>query len=523
MFYPMKPAPCRRHLAGFAVVICFALSHLCALAGDLDDGEIAFKAKDYERAFQLIKPLSDKGVAKAQTYAARMYAYGLGTAANVSEALKLARLAAVQGNGEGSFLLGAWYKSGTLVPQDLAEALKWYRMAANQGNTNAQVNIGVMYLRGQGVQRDYDEAMAWYRKAAALGDAGAFYNIGEMYEEGYGVVKDYKEAARWYLLAESKKPDIAKRRLNIPAIRQAADEINFSSTSTSATQQKSENTGSIQGKAVALTGADARQHSGLLAYVGDATDTCFQQLHSDVKVKVLSTKLAFDLDKPQSMELLTNLSKPNAKEKVAIDYYSMEWQRCHELGSEWRKRNLSPDVNALLSAFKVELTSSLADLYSGQISYGTAAKLRAKQWVDFKNSSEAVSRRLSAQTTENERQHQDQQKRNATLAQERAEQERARQQAEANQLRAAESQRVQEQEQAALRAQWAEQQQEQARQRVASCMAAMYARPTKTGAFGESMANAAQCNSDSNAHLIQLPPTYTCRRDFRGVVQCTPQ
>jgi hypothetical protein len=281
--------------------------------------------------------------------------------------------------------------------------------------------------------------------------------------------------------------------------------------------------GSIPGTAVAVPNVEARQQSVFFPYFGEATDACFQQLHGDVRVKILSNKIAFDLDKPQSMELLGNLSKPNAKEKAAIDYFSMEWQRCYGLDSEWRQRNLSPDVNALLSAFKLDLISGLADLYSGQISYGTAAKLRAKQWVDFKKNSEAVSRRLTAQSSESEMQRQDQLKRSAALVQERAAQDRARQQEEANQRRAAETQRREEQEQTALRAQWAQQQQDEARQRVASCMAAMYARPTKTGSLGESMANAAQCNSDSNAHLVQLPANYTCKRDFRGAVQCTPQ
>lgn len=78
-----------------------------------------------------------------------------------------------------------------------------------------------------------------------------------------------------------------------------------------------------------------------------------------------------------------------------------------------------------------------------------------------------------------------------------------------------------------LRQQWMQEQtqaQQQAEQRrIALCKSSMLGRSTKTGSIFESLASATQCESDSNAHLIQLPPTYVCRRDIRGNVQCDPQ
>ncbi len=81
----------------------------------------------------------------------------------------------------------------------------------------------------------------------------------------------------------------------------------------------------------------------------------------------------------------------------------------------------------------------------------------------------------------------------------------------------------QEQEQFQLRQQWQQEQMAAAQRQVSLCRAAMFGRSTKTGSFGESLSNAIQCDSDPNAHLIALPPSYVCRRDVRGNVQCDPQ
>jgi hypothetical protein len=51
---------------------------------------------------------------------------------------------------------------------------------------------------------------------------------------------------------------------------------------------------------------------------------------------------------------------------------------------------------------------------------------------------------------------------------------------------------------------------------------AMLLRPTRTGSFGESLASANQCASDPNAHLRPQSPSYTCRRDVFGDVNCNP-
>jgi hypothetical protein len=194
---------------------------------------------------------------------------------------------------------------------------------------------------------------------------------------------------------------------------------------------------------------------------GEDWEVCLRQLIGDPKIKPLIGKLAFDLNNPPPLEMLANPSKANPKEKAALNFYSTEWQRCQELGADWRKRELEPDVDALFSVLRVDLSAGLADLYAGQISYGSAAKLRARQWIEFKNGVKAINRLLSAQAAENDKQRQiqtqrdaaaeqesaaqilSQIRRDAAAAQERTAQERSRQQVEANQRRSLELQQQQ--------------------------------------------------------------------------------
>ena len=49
---------------------------------------------------------------------------------------------------------------------DYSQALRLFKPLAQQGNAEAQNSLGVMYAKGQGVAQDYQQALAWYKKAA---------------------------------------------------------------------------------------------------------------------------------------------------------------------------------------------------------------------------------------------------------------------------------------------------------------------------------------------------------------------
>jgi len=149
-----------------------------AFGGQLEDGIAAYERGDYATAFRMMKPLADKGDAKAQHNLGVMYDYGRG------------------------------------VPRDTTKALKWYRRAADQGIPDAQHNLGLMYYYGQGVRQNYTEAARWYRRAADQGMPESQVNLGIMYYNGQGVPQDYVLAHMWLNLAGSKYPASVKKKVD---------------------------------------------------------------------------------------------------------------------------------------------------------------------------------------------------------------------------------------------------------------------------------------------------------------------
>jgi uncharacterized protein len=101
-------------------------------AGQLEDGEAAWKRKDYTAAMRLWRPLAEQGDPGAQTSIGGLYFYGEG------------------------------------VPQDYEVGLMWYRKAAERGYAYAQLQLGVLYANGHGVRQDYVLAYMWWSLAASL-------------------------------------------------------------------------------------------------------------------------------------------------------------------------------------------------------------------------------------------------------------------------------------------------------------------------------------------------------------------
>jgi uncharacterized protein len=167
----------------------------------LQQASEALNNKEYQKAFEILKPLADQGNSKAQFELGVMYEKGQGVPQDDKEAVKWYRLAAEQGFASAQFNLGVMYAKGQGVPQDDKEAVKWYRLAAEQGFASAQFNLGLMYHKGQGVPQDNKEAVRWWKLAAEQGFANAQYNLGYIYDNGEGVTQDYKEAVKWYRLA----------------------------------------------------------------------------------------------------------------------------------------------------------------------------------------------------------------------------------------------------------------------------------------------------------------------------------
>jgi TPR repeat protein len=123
----------RALIATLTALMLFATTPVAA--GDLKDGAAAYKAGDYQKAFQLLEPLGEQGNVKAQ------------------------------------YLLGVLYANGKGVPKNDSKAVYWFTKAAKQGDVKAQLLVGGMYFQGTGVPEDYVLAYAWVNIAAAQGIA----------------------------------------------------------------------------------------------------------------------------------------------------------------------------------------------------------------------------------------------------------------------------------------------------------------------------------------------------------------
>jgi TPR repeat protein len=140
------------------------------LAGPYEDGDQAFRKKNYEAALKHWRPVASAGHAGAQFGMATLYYGGLGVVLDYGEAFEWCAKAADQGQPRAQYMLGAMYRDGKGVAQDPARAATLFRRAADHDVPGAQYSIGLMYFTGQGVAVDYDEAYYWLSLVASASD-----------------------------------------------------------------------------------------------------------------------------------------------------------------------------------------------------------------------------------------------------------------------------------------------------------------------------------------------------------------
>ena len=175
-----------------------------ALADDYSNALAASKKGDFSTSFKLLKPLAEKGDARAQGELGALYLSGRGTSKDPKEGLRWTKEAANKGLATAQYNLGVMYLDGQVAPQNFPEAMKWLLAAAGQGVPAAQAGVAAMFYEGQGVPQSYDEAAKWMQLAAAQGDPEAQLNLGTMYAVGQGLERNILRAAMWtYLATES--------------------------------------------------------------------------------------------------------------------------------------------------------------------------------------------------------------------------------------------------------------------------------------------------------------------------------
>jgi formylglycine-generating enzyme required for sulfatase activity/TPR repeat protein len=114
------------------------------------------------------------GDSRAQVLAGLCHDLGVGDIQeDTTEAIRLYRAAAHQGNADAMFHLGCRYAAGEGVPEDMQEAVRWFRSAAGLNNARALWALGNCYMSGEGVPQDRDEGARYLQAASDLGDSGA--------------------------------------------------------------------------------------------------------------------------------------------------------------------------------------------------------------------------------------------------------------------------------------------------------------------------------------------------------------
>ena len=183
---------------------------ITAWAGDFEEGQAAYAAKDYGTAVEKFTVAAEQGSVRAQFWLGYMYDEGLGVAQDFAKALRFYRLAAGQGSDLAQLHIGYMYEKGRGVSQDDAEALRWSRLAAAQGLTIVQPGVSAPPVQPnltrtqdmlQEKEQGYADAVTLYRTLADQGDARAQTNLGLTYLLGRGVEKDETQAMRFLKLA----------------------------------------------------------------------------------------------------------------------------------------------------------------------------------------------------------------------------------------------------------------------------------------------------------------------------------
>ena len=145
-----------------------------------------------------IKEMEDSmalGNLNVQVDLAREYILGEKVAKDYAKAYSLIRDAADKGNRYGQLMLSICYEDGIGVDKNLEESFRWCLRSAEQGNVLAQMNVAILYEHGRGVERDMKKAFEW-TSLSAQKYAGAKFMLSQLYFNGWGTEPDKAEALR---------------------------------------------------------------------------------------------------------------------------------------------------------------------------------------------------------------------------------------------------------------------------------------------------------------------------------------
>lgn len=103
---------------------------------------------------------------------------------------------------------------------------------------------------------------------------------------------------------------------------------------------------------------------------------CYEEMKANPALNPIKGKVAFNVNE-QTLQMLSNINKPTAKEKQAIALWDEKRQECSRYWDAAYPSTNTPAVfNAISSANKTATQNLIANLYAGKITYGEFAKQR---------------------------------------------------------------------------------------------------------------------------------------------------
>lgn len=148
----------------------FMASVIKVIAGDFEEGQLAYSKGDFQSAFTHWKQAEAQGNIQASYNLGLLYMSGQGVKKDVAIAIKSFETAAIKGLPEAQYNYGYMLMNGIGVPKDQKKSIKFVTLAAEQGLVAAQGQLGVWYAQGVGVKANLDEAERWLEMAAKQGE-----------------------------------------------------------------------------------------------------------------------------------------------------------------------------------------------------------------------------------------------------------------------------------------------------------------------------------------------------------------
>jgi hypothetical protein len=165
-----------------------------------------------EEAYQMVLPLAEKGVPRAQTIMGFFHERGIAPDASPDQAVAWYEKAAAQGQPQGIHNLAYSYQYGELgLPVDLEKARALYTQATEMDFAASVHNLGQMVLKGEGGPQDTALARALYERATTMGDPETIADYAYVLATGDGFPVDLPKARRLYSIAAAHGIDWAER------------------------------------------------------------------------------------------------------------------------------------------------------------------------------------------------------------------------------------------------------------------------------------------------------------------------